>query len=68
MVFFRHEEKGCEFKLLTHHLSLKWLNSNERLVKWALELQYKSSVSYRRREQNVVPDAFLERIVSRYAR
>lgn len=53
--------EGYHFKLITDHLSLKWLNSIEsptgRIARWALELQqYSFEVEYRRGKSNVVAD------------
>lgn len=54
--------EGYQFRILTDHLSLKWLNSIEsptgRLARWALELQqFNFIVQYRKGKQNTVADA-----------
>lgn len=54
--------EGYRFKVITDHLSLKWLNSIEsptgRIARWALELQqYTFDIEYRRGKSNVVADA-----------
>jgi len=51
-----------DFEVVTDHSSLAWLmkqaNLKGRLARWAMQLQgYKFSVSHRRGQDNVVPDA-----------
>lgn len=54
--------EGYRFRVITDHLSLKWLNTIDnptgRLARWALELQqHNFTVQYRKGKNNVVADA-----------
>lgn len=54
--------EGMTFKIVTDHMSLKWLMSQKdltgRLARWSLKLQgFDFSIEHRKGSENVVPDA-----------
>lgn len=59
---FREYLAGYQFKVITDHTSLKWLNSLQnsagRLARWSLELQvYDMEIIHRKEALHQVPDA-----------